>query len=107
LGTFIIIFRLIKQIKQWITTMLKKLTFIISSILSLFLLSSCSPAFDRMFHIPPYHPHARNYFDFPMLFGPHFGIHGILSIIIKVLIIIALVFLVKMLYNKDKNNKKE
>ena len=72
-----------------------------------FLLSSCSPAFDRMFHIPPYHPHARNYFDFPMLFGPHFGIHGILSIIIKVLIIIALVFLVKMLYNKDKNNKKE
>ncbi|MCZ9929185.1 hypothetical protein OFQ52_00125 [Brachyspira hyodysenteriae] len=87
--------------------MLKKITFIISSIFSLFLLSSCSPAFDRMFHTPRYHPHARNYFDFPILFGPHFGIHSILSIIIKILIIVALVFLVKMLYNKDKNNKKE
>ncbi|MEI0700080.1 hypothetical protein R4K92_14280 [Brachyspira intermedia] len=86
--------------------MLKKITFIISSILSLFLLSSCSPAFDRMFHMAP-PPHARHYFDFQMLFGPHFGIHGILSIIIKILIIVALVFLVKMLYNKDKNNKKE
>ena len=87
--------------------MLKKITFIISSILSLFLLSSCFPAFDRMFHMAPPPPHARHYFDFPMLFGPHFGIHGILSIIIKILIIVALVFLVKMLYNKDKNNKKE
>ena len=86
--------------------MLKKITFIISSILSLFLLSSCSPAFDRMFHIPSSPPHARHYFDFPF-FGPHFGINGILSIVIKILIIIALVFLVKMLYNKDKNNKKE
>ena len=86
--------------------MLKKITFIISSILSLFLLSSCSPAFDRMFHMPPA-PHARHYMDFPFFFGPHFGIHGILSIIIKILIIVALVFLVKMLYNKDKNNKKE
>lgn len=86
--------------------MLKKITFIISSILSLFLLSSCSPAFDRMFHTPPYHPHARNYFDFTFL-GPHFGINGILSIVIKILIIIALVLLIKMLYNKDKNNKKE
>ncbi|WP_297277037.1 hypothetical protein [uncultured Brachyspira sp.] len=84
--------------------MLKKITFIMTSLMSVFLLTSCSPEFNHMLHRPP---HARNYFDFPMLFGPHFGINGILNIIIKILIIVALVFLVKMLYNKDRNNKKE
>ncbi|OEJ15285.1 hypothetical protein BFL38_13360 [Brachyspira hampsonii] len=87
--------------------MLKKIIFAFSSIISLFLLSSCSPAFDRMFRMAPPPPHARHYFDFPMMFGGPFGINGILSIIIKILIIVALVFLVKILYNKDKNNKKE
>ena len=84
--------------------MLKKINFIITSILSVFLLSSCSPAFNMP---PPPPHHARHYFDFPMIFGPHFGINGILSIVIKILVIVALVFLIKMLYNKDKDNKKE
>ncbi|MEI0518836.1 hypothetical protein [Brachyspira murdochii] len=83
--------------------MLKKIIFAFSSIISLFLLSSCSPAFDHMFHRPPVPPHMRGY----MMFGPHFGINGVLGMIIKVLIIVALIFLIKMLYNKDKNNKKE
>ncbi|WP_300753706.1 hypothetical protein [uncultured Brachyspira sp.] len=86
--------------------MLKKIIFAFSSIISLFLLSSCSPAFDHMFHRPPAPPHMRGY----MMFGPHFGIvgvNGILGTIIKILIIVALIFLIKMLYNKDKNNKKE
>lgn len=87
--------------------MLKKIIFAFSSIISLFLLNSCSPAFNHMFHKPPAPPHMRGYMDFPMMFGPHFGINGVLGMIIKVLIIVALIFLIKMLYNKDKNNKKE
>ena len=82
--------------------MLKKISFLMTSVISIFLLSSCSPEFNHILHRLP---HPRGYFD--LAFGPHFAINGILNIIIKILIIVALVFLVKMLYDKDKNNKKE
>ena len=74
------------------------------SIISLFLLS-CRGV--------PYH-HLRG-FDGPpppMPGGPafldhFFGIHGILNIIIKILIIVVLVFAIKYIYDKNKKNKKE
>ena len=65
--------------------MLKYLSIILSS---LFLLS-CSPAF----HIV-YKPHI-NFLHFD----------GILNSIIKILIIVALVLLIKNLYDKNKSNK--
>ncbi|WP_297285144.1 hypothetical protein [uncultured Brachyspira sp.] len=74
------------------------------SIISLFLLS-CRGV--------PYH-HLRG-FDGPpppmpggpAFFDHFFGIHGILNIIIKILIIVVLVFAIKYIYDKNKNNKKE
>lgn len=71
------------------------------SIISLFFLS-CRGV--------PYHHLTR--FDGPMprgpvFFGHFFGIHGILNIIIKILIIVVLVFAIKYIYDKNKNNKKE
>lgn len=67
--------------------MLKYLSIILSS-LSLF---SCAPAFHRV-----YKPHI-NFLHFD----------GILNSIIKILIIVALVLLIKNLYDKNKSNKKE
>lgn len=71
------------------------------SIISLFLLS-CRGV--------PYHHIGR--FDGPMPGGPVFfdhlfGVHGILNIIIKILIIVVLIFAIKYIYDKNKNNKKE
>lgn len=80
--------------------MLKKVFIILTPI---FLLVSCYPAFD----MPHYRPHARHYFGFDFLSGHYFGMHGIFGIVIKILIIVALIYLIKILYNKDKNNKKE
>ena len=67
--------------------MLKYLSIILSS-LSLF---SCAPAFHRV-----YKPHI-NFLHFD----------GILNSIIKILIIVALILLIKNLYDKNKSNKKE
>lgn len=67
--------------------MLKYLSIILSSLL----LFSCTPAFHRV-----YKPHI-NFLHFD----------GILNLIIKILIIIALVLLIKNLYDKNKSNKKE
>ncbi len=97
LGTFILIISSNNTNKTAGYYYDKKITFIITSIISVFLLSSCYPAFDRIFRMHP----ARHYFYFPA----HFNINSILNIIIKILIIIALIFLIKILYNK--NNKKE
>ena len=47
--------------------MLKKIIFAFSSIISLFLLSSCSPAFNHMFHRPTATPHMSGYIDFSLL----------------------------------------
>ena len=72
------------------------------SIISLFFLS-CRGV--------PYHHLGR--FDgppmpgCPVFFDHFFGIHGILNIIIKILIIVALIFVIKYIYDKNKNNKKE
>lgn len=68
--------------------MLKYLSIILSSLLFLF---SCAPAFHRV-----YKPHI-NFLHFD----------GILNLIIKILIIVALVLLIKNLYDKNKSNKKE
>lgn len=67
--------------------MLKYLLIILSSLF----LFSCSPAFHRV-----YKPHI-NFLHFD----------GILNSIIKILIIVALVLLIKNLYDKNKSNKKE
>ena len=61
------------------------------SIISSFFLFSCAPAFHRV-----YKPH---------FYFLHFD--GILNSIIKILIIVALVLLIKNLYDKNKSNKKE
>lgn len=71
--------------------MLKYLSIILSSLF----LFSCSPEFHRIArkpHIPSFH-------------FLHFD--GILNSIIKILIIVALVLLIKNLYDKNKSNKKE
>ena len=67
--------------------MLKYLSIILSSLF----LFSCSPTFHRV-----YKPHI-NFLHF----------YGILNSIIKILIIVALVLLIKNLYDKNKSNKKE
>lgn len=67
--------------------MLKYLSIILSSLF----LFSCAPAIHRA-----YKPHI-NFLHFD----------GILNSIIKILIIVALVLLIKNLYDKNKSNKKE
>ena len=67
--------------------MLKYLSVILSSLF----LFSCAPAIHRV-----YKPHI-NFLHFV----------GILNSIIKILIIVALVLLIKNLYDKNKSNKKE
>ena len=67
--------------------MLKYLSIILSSLF----LFSCAPAIHRV-----YKPHITFL---------HFD--GILNSIIKILIIVALILIIKNLYDKNKSNKKE
>ena len=73
------------------------------SIISLFLLSCRGVPYHHLrgFDGPPPMPGGPAFFDH------FFGIHGILNIIIKILIIVVLVFAIKYIYDKNKNNKKE
>lgn len=73
------------------------------SIISLFLLSCRGVPYHHLrgFDGPPPIPGGPAFFDH------FFGIHGILNIIIKILIIVVLVFAIKYIYDKNKNNKKE
>ncbi|WP_295296116.1 hypothetical protein [uncultured Brachyspira sp.] len=74
------------------------------SIISLFLLSCRGVPYHHLRRFdgpPPPMPGGPAFFDH------FFGIHGILNIIIKILIIVVLVFAIKYIYDKNKNNKKE
>lgn len=73
------------------------------SIISLFLLSCRGVPYHHLrgFDGPPPMPGGPAFFDH------FFGIHGILNIIIKILIIVVLVFAIKYIYDKNKKNKKE
>ena len=73
------------------------------SIISLFFISCRGVPYHHLrgFDAPPPMPGG------PAFFGHFFGINGILNIIIKILIIVVLVFAIKYIYDKNKNNKKE
>ena len=73
------------------------------SIISLFLLSCRGVPYHHLTHFDGPAPMPRG----PVFFDHFFGIHGILNIIIKILIIVILIFAIKYIYDKNKNNKKE
>ncbi len=84
--------------------MIKTALFIISSAMTV-LMASCSRKFYGGIHEPPAPPHGGRGADLNFIFGPGAGSDRILNVAIKILIIVALVLLIKILY--DKHNKKK